>query len=205
MQAQSTAASYKPCVALTGKRGWYRVQSSTNPSVYYETSANSCTCPARKPCKHQAFVRSLNAAFFVMKEAAPPTAVTLPAAAFASGWDDGNGDTGPVWREAPATSTLPATTSGHCTVCGEHDHYLRAGLCVLCEADASEIPAATPTPPVSDGLDAELTDAEWLLTIKRLALTDAHPQDDSYATLLRQVDQAERAVATANYSAMRAA
>jgi len=61
--------SYKPAVRLTAHRGWYRVQSGTNPSVYYETSANSCTCPARKPCKHMRYVRSLNVAFFVKKEA----------------------------------------------------------------------------------------------------------------------------------------
>jgi len=60
--------TYKPTIRLTSHRGWYRVQSGTNPSIYYETSANSCTCPARKPCKHQRFVRSLNVAFFV-KEA----------------------------------------------------------------------------------------------------------------------------------------
>jgi len=54
-------------------------------------------------------------------------------------------------------------------------------------------------------IDAETADAERLLEIKRRALADAHPQDDSYATLLRQVDQAERAVAAANYALMRAA
>ncbi len=121
--------SYKPRVALMGKRGWYRVQSGTNPSVYYETSTNSCTCPARKPCKHQRFVRSLNVAFFVRKEATAPSA----------------------------------------------------------------------------NLDAELAKAEQLLASKRRALADAHPQDDSYATLLRAVDQAERQVAAFSYSAMRAA
>ncbi len=81
MHTKSTAASYTPTVKLTAHRGWYRVQSGTNPSVYYETSANSCTCPARKPCKHQRFVRSLNVAFFVKKEAqAPETPVEIPAA-----------------------------------------------------------------------------------------------------------------------------
>ena len=61
--------SYKPTVRLTPHRGWYHVQSGTNPNVWYDTSANTCTCPARKPCKHQRFVRSLNVAFFVKKEA----------------------------------------------------------------------------------------------------------------------------------------
>ncbi len=202
MHTKSTAASYKPTVKLTSHRGWYRVQSGTNPNTYYETSANSCTCPARKPCKHQNFVRALNVAFFVKKEPTPPATASLPAAAFARGWDDGasaeDGDTGPVWRQAPAPSTLPATTSGHCAVCGEQDHYLRAGLCVLCEMDSDEARAAVDA-------DGEIAQAGQILAIKRRALADAHPQDDSYATLLRQVDQAERAVAAANYSAMRAA
>jgi len=71
------ATSYKPRVALTGKHGWYRVQSGTNPSVYYETTANSCTCPARKPCKHMRFVRGLNVAFYVRKEAATTAAAPV--------------------------------------------------------------------------------------------------------------------------------
>ncbi len=54
-------------------------------------------------------------------------------------------------------------------------------------------------------LDAEIAQAEQLLARKRRALADAHPQDDRYATLLREVDQAERQVAALNYSAMRAA
>ncbi len=160
--------AYKPAVKLTAHRGWYRVQSGTNPSVYYETSANSCTCPARKPCKHQRYVRALNVAFFVKKEA------------------------------APAASPRLATTSGRCVVCGEHDHYLRAGLCVLCAMDTEESA-------VGAGVDAEIAAAERLLAIKRRAFADTDPQDDSYATLLRQVDTAERAVAALSYSAMRAA
>ncbi len=79
MPTKSTA--YRPTVKLTSHRGWYRVQSGTDPSVYYETSANSCTCPARKPCKHQRFVRSLNVAFFVKKEAEPPVVVPMTAGA----------------------------------------------------------------------------------------------------------------------------
>lgn len=70
MHSKSTAA-YRPTVKLTAHRGWYKVQSGTNPSAWYSTTANSCTCPARKPCKHQRFVRALNVAFFVRKEAAP--------------------------------------------------------------------------------------------------------------------------------------
>jgi hypothetical protein len=127
---KSTAASYKPTVRLTAHRGWYRVQSGTTPGVYYETSANSCNCPARKqPCKHQQFVRSLNVAFFVKKEASAPVA----------------------------------------------------------------------------SIDTALADAEQLLARKRRALADTHSQSDEYATLLREVDQAERQVAALSYSAMRAA
>ncbi len=75
------ATSYKPGVKLTAHRGWYRVQSGTRADVWYETSANSCTCPARKPCKHQTFVLSLNVAFFVKKEAEAPVSVPMTAGA----------------------------------------------------------------------------------------------------------------------------
>ncbi len=105
MHTQSTAA-YKPTVRLTTHRGHYRVQSGTNPSVFYETTANQCDCPARKPCRHMKFVRSLNVAFFVKKEATPTA-----------------------------------------------------------------------------------TDAEQLLARKHHALLDAHPQDDRYATLLRELSR----------------
>jgi len=140
---KSTAASYKPTVTLTSHRGWYRVQSGTNPRVYYETSANTCTCPARKPCKHQRLVRSLNVAFFVKKEA--------------------------------------------------QESQVRV-----------EIPAVMPMP-VSGSLDAALAEAERVLTIKSRALAETDHRSDDYATLLREVNQAERQVAAANYAAMRAA
>jgi len=80
MHTKSTAA-YKPTVRLTAHRGWYRVQSGADPNTWYETSANSCTCPARKPCKHMRFVRSLNVAFFVKKAEAAPVAVPMTAGA----------------------------------------------------------------------------------------------------------------------------
>jgi hypothetical protein len=73
--------TYKPTVRLTTHRGWYRVQSGTDPNVYYETSANSCTCPARKPCKHQRYVRLLNIAFYVTKEAEATVVVPMTAGA----------------------------------------------------------------------------------------------------------------------------
>jgi len=79
MHTQSTA--YRPTVKLTPHRGWYRVQSGTDPNTYYETSANQCDCPARKPCKHMRFVRSLNVAFFVKKEAETPVVVPMTAGA----------------------------------------------------------------------------------------------------------------------------
>ncbi len=199
MHTKSTAA-YTPSVKLTAHRGWYRVQSGTDPNTYYETSANQCDCPARKPCKHQRFVRTLNVAFFVKKGATTPSA-SLPLATFASGWDDGAsaeaGDIGPVWRAAPA-APQPATTSGRCVVCGDEDHYLRAGLCVLCAMDTEAAASCA-------SIDAQLAQAERLLAIKRRAFADTHSQDDSYATLLHQVDTAERAVAALSYSAMRAA
>jgi len=73
--------TYKPTVKLTAHRGWYRVQSGTDPHTYYETSANQCDCPARKPCKHMRFVRSLNVAFFVKKEAEALIVVPMTAGA----------------------------------------------------------------------------------------------------------------------------
>jgi len=62
-----------------------------------------------------------------------------------------------------------------------------------------------PTPPIVASLDDTLDEAEVRLAIKRRALLDAHLQDDRYAPLLREVDQAERAVAAANYALMRQA
>jgi len=60
-------------------------------------------------------------------------------------------------------------------------------------------------PPVVASLDAQTDEAERLLAIKRRALHDADPRDDSYAVLWRQVDTLEREVAALHYSAMRAA
>jgi len=98
-----TVGTYTPNVKLTAHRGWYRVQSGSNPSVWYETSANSCTCPAHKPCKHQRFVRALNVAFFVKKkaEALPPAAVPMTAGA-------PSGIVRPVMPTPPAVASLDA-------------------------------------------------------------------------------------------------
>lgn len=95
--------TYKPTVKLTAHRGWYRVQSGTDPSVYYETSANSCTCPARKPCKHQRYVRLLNIAFYVTKEAEAPVVVPMSAGA-------PSGIVRPVMTTPPVVASLDAQT-----------------------------------------------------------------------------------------------
>ncbi len=76
MHTQSTAA-YKPTVRLTTHRGHYRVQLGTNPSVWYETSANQCSCPARKPCKHMRYVRVLNVSFYVRRKVTAPACTTV--------------------------------------------------------------------------------------------------------------------------------
>ena len=102
MHTKSTAA-YKPTVRLTAHRGWYKVQSGTNPSVFYETTANSCTCPARKPCRHMKFVRTLNVAFFVKKEAEEAAVVVVPMSAGAP-----SGIKRPVMTAPPAVATLDA-------------------------------------------------------------------------------------------------
>jgi len=103
MHTKSTAA-YKPTVRLTAHRGWYRVQSGTDPHTWYETSANSCTCPARKPCKHQRYVRALNVAFFVKKEAEAPV-VVVPMTAGAP-----SGIVRPVRPTPPVVASLDAQT-----------------------------------------------------------------------------------------------
>jgi len=54
-------------------------------------------------------------------------------------------------------------------------------------------------------LEAHLVETERRLAIKRRALLDADPRDDTYATLLRQVDGLEREIAATNYQLMRAA
>jgi len=55
------------------------------------------------------------------------------------------------------------------------------------------------------GSDAALAEAERRLASAHRALADTDPRDDSYAVLLRAVDQAERAVAALSSSALRAA
>ena len=59
--------------------------------------------------------------------------------------------------------------------------------------------------PVVASLDAQTDEAERLLAIKRRALHNADPRDDSYAVLWRQVDTLEREVAALHWQAMRAA
>jgi hypothetical protein len=67
-----------------------------------------------------------------------------------------------------------------------------------------ESQAAPVVAPVA-GIDAQLVEAERRLARARWALADTDPRDDSYAVLLRAVDQAERAVAALSSSALRAA
>ncbi len=99
----SSASTYKPVVRLTAHRGLYRVQSGSNPSVYYETGANQCDCPARKPCKHMRYVRLLNIAFYVTKEAEGPVAVPMTAGAL-------SGIVRPVMPMPPVVASLDAQT-----------------------------------------------------------------------------------------------
>ncbi len=55
------------------------------------------------------------------------------------------------------------------------------------------------------GIDAQLDESERRLASAHRALADTDPRDDSYAVLLRAVDQAERQVAALSSSAMRRA
>jgi hypothetical protein len=57
-------ASYKPLVRKLGSHGLYRVQSATNPLVFYviDTVDNTCTCPAGahgRDCWHRRAVAGL--------------------------------------------------------------------------------------------------------------------------------------------------
>jgi len=54
-------------------------------------------------------------------------------------------------------------------------------------------------------LEVKLVATEAALVIKRRALLDADPQDDTYAVLLRQVDGLEREIAATNYQLIQAA
>ncbi len=75
MQAQST--THRPRIALTSRRGTYRVESQTQIGTVYTTTAASCSCPAGqwgRACKHSAAVKRLNAAFYAPK--APATRVS---------------------------------------------------------------------------------------------------------------------------------
>jgi len=201
------ATSYTPRVRLTAHRGWYRVQSGTNPSVWYDTSANTCTCPARKPCKHQRFVRALNVAFFVRKEVALPATVPtvqcddlvrVPVYAQpvrvieASDPDvivvqDGDGTfTACVARASVTEIVTPAAS----------------GLTRPVRRDEGQ--GTTPTTVVTH-LDELGIAAEARLASARRALQETDQRDDSYAVLWRQVDGLEREVAALHYQAMRAA
>jgi len=163
---KSTAA-YKPIVRLTTHRGWYRVQSGTRADVWYETSANSCTCQSRRPCKHMRYVRALNVAFYVPRAAA------------------------------------------------QHDENPDAAADAASEAlhDADRAETAMPLAPayratlerMARGDTDASTDTEHRLARALRALADTDVQSDERAVLMRRVDELERQVAAANYSAMRVA
>lgn len=63
---------------------------------------------------------------------------------------------------------------------------------------------ATVAAPVA-GIDAQIIEAERRLASAHRALADTDERDDSYAVLLRHVQQAERAYAALDASAIRAA
>jgi len=190
--------TYTPNVKLTAHRGWYRVQSGSNPSVWYETSANSCTCPAHKPCKHQRFVRALNVAFFVRKE------VALPATVPTVQCDD-------LVRVPVYAQPVRVIDASDPDVIVVQD-----GSFTACVARASVTEIVTPaasgiTRPVRNvagqvaSLDDQLAAAEHRLAAVYRALVDADEQSDERAVLLRQVDGLERLVAALSSSAIRAA
>jgi len=141
---KSTAA-YKPIVRLTTHRGWYRVQSGSDASVWYETSANQCDCPARKPCKHMKFVRSLNVAFFVKKEAEALVVVPMTAGA-------PSGIVRPV-RPAPVVASLDAQTD-------EAEARLASARRALHDADSRDDSYAVLWRQV-DGLEREVAALHW--------------------------------------------
>jgi hypothetical protein len=82
----------------------------------------------------------------------------------------------------------------------EMHHALRLAARQRCATVTPHVEGASTTAP-----DAPLAEAERRLTSAHRALADTDPRDDSYAVLLRAVDQAERAVAALATSAMRAA
>lgn len=69
------------------------------------------------------------------------------------------------------------------------------------QRESQAAPVVTPT----TAPDAHLAEAERRLACAYRALADTDPRDDSYALLLRAVDQAERQVAALSSSALRAA
>jgi len=140
--------AYKPSVKLTAHRGWYRVQSGSNPNVFYDTSANQCDCPARKPCKHMKFVRSLNVAFFVKKEAEAPVVVPMTAGA-------PSGIVRPVRSTPPVVAALDAQTD-------EAEVQLAYARRALHEADSRDDSYAVLWRQV-DGLEREVAALHYAL------------------------------------------
>jgi len=138
--------TYKPTVRLTSHRGWYRVQSGTDPNTYYETSANQCDCPARKTCKHMKFVRALNVAFFVKKEAEAPVVVPMSAGA-------PSGIVRPVMPTPPVVAALDAQTD-------EAERLLAIKRRALLDTDQRDDSYAVLWRQV-DGLEREVAALHW--------------------------------------------
>ncbi len=145
MQAK-VSQTYKPTVRLTAHRGWYHVQSGTDPNTYYETSANQCDCPARKPCKHQRYVRALNVAFFVKKEAEAPVVVPMTAGA-------PSGIVRPVRPTPPIVASLDTQTD-------EAEARLASARRALQDADPRDDSYAVLWRQV-DGLEREVAALHW--------------------------------------------
>lgn len=60
-QAEKAAEAVREgAIVPTGQAGWFRAVSGDGTTAYLVT-ATSCTCPARKPCKHMASARLIEA------------------------------------------------------------------------------------------------------------------------------------------------
>ncbi len=100
------------------------------------------------------------------------------------------------------------TTAARCSCparkpCKHMRFVRRLNVAFFVKKGAQAQPARAAAPVA--GIDAQLAESERLLEIARQALADCHPQADEYATLLRAVDRSERAMATLDASAVRAA
>ncbi len=106
-----------------------------------------------------------------------------------------------------ATATSCGCTAGHYGKTCRHQRLVAAleprfqAWYAQRTAQAQAAPGAAPAP----GLDAQLAAAAQVLDRARRALLDTDQQSDEYAGWLRAVNQAERAYAALDASAIRAA